>query len=137
MADMDATEPSRRPWLTHERTVLLAIALIVAFGLGWLGWQFSIVVHRRSTLAQIRASGGRHPGQYQYQVWMHSFGTVTIRAREHGIPKIRKVLGDRAVGWIAYDHPLTPADRQAIEAFPEAAIYGPPSSPVAATHPLT
>ena len=56
---MDAPEPPRRWWHSHERTILLVIAIIAALPLGQLGSQAQIVMHRRAMRKQIEADGGR------------------------------------------------------------------------------
>jgi hypothetical protein len=120
---MDPAEPSRRRWIGHEWTVLLVIAIVATLAFGWLGWQFSIVVHRRAMWLQINANGGWSPGETLD--WSHSIGPDTVRESEQlGIPKIRRLMGDTSSPYITFDHPLTAGDREAIQAFPEARIYG-------------
>jgi hypothetical protein len=117
---MEDLAPSRRPWFTHERTVLIVIALVVAFGLGWLGWQAQIVRHRQAVRKQINANGG-----YGMSDGFLPPAFVLVRAadRDCGISKIRRMLGDEEMPSIVFGDPLTAADREAINAFPEANVY--------------
>jgi hypothetical protein len=135
---MDATKRPRQHWLSHERAVLLVIALVAALGLVWLGWQLQIVQHRRAMLQQIMASGAAiRTGVYEGK---HPMWFVQIRpaTTDRGVSRIRSLLGDESVGLIRFDHPVTAADNEAIEAFPEAEVQKVPSMNLrpATFHPL-
>jgi hypothetical protein len=122
---MDAPDPSRRVWHSHEWNVLVVIALISGLGLGWLGWQATIVRHRRAMREQIKASGGWADDGLSYT----PFNTAAPKGyvfRDHTIPKIRELLGDEAVAWITFRREPTASDREALEAFPEANVVGVP-----------
>lgn len=123
MPDMDASERSRRWWLSHEWQVLLALAIIAAIGLGWLGWQASIVRYRRSMREQIEAGGGVI--QQLTDGWR---AAPRIRSfdPDYRISWIRQLLGDEEVYIIEFDRQLTASDRIAVEAFPEASVDGIP-----------
>jgi hypothetical protein len=123
---MDEPEPSRRPWLTHERTVLLVVALVVALGLIWLGWQAHIVRHRRVVRAQIEASGGS-VGPFEDRLGIETVLLVPA-TRGSDIPTIRRLIGDEPVDLIGFSRELTAADREAIKAFPEARVWGWPET---------
>jgi hypothetical protein len=109
---MDTPESPRRPWLTHERAVLVVIALLAMLPLGWLGWQAAIVQYRRAMRERIQASGGT----------INTPGPLAIIQSDADIPKIRRLLGDEFYHAIIFDRPLTAADREAIAAFPEAQV---------------
>jgi hypothetical protein len=140
---MNATDfPRRRWWHSPEANVLVAIGLVVAIGLGWLGWQVSIVQHRRAMRAQIMASGQTEfTGKGTLRTGPVFFGgsgsikrltpppaTVQIRTaelgREHS--RLRQLLGDQEISSLYFWRPLTAADRTAIDAFPEADVRGVP-----------
>jgi hypothetical protein len=119
---MDDADSSRRPWLTHERTVLVLALLVTAFGLGWLGWQAQIVQHRRFMLKQIKTSGAAVlTGGYEGK---HPMRFVQIRPATTGreISRIRSLIGDESVNLIRFNRHLTAADSEAIKAFPEANV---------------
>jgi hypothetical protein len=61
---MGASASSHRPWLSQERTVLLVVALVVAFGLGWMGWQVNWISQRRAFLAEMTAKLPDSPRSY-------------------------------------------------------------------------
>jgi hypothetical protein len=61
---MDVPETPRRRWLTHERTVLLMVALVAALGLGWLGSQAYWIAQRRAFLAEMEARDVAVMGSY-------------------------------------------------------------------------
>jgi hypothetical protein len=137
---MDAPGTDRRRWLTHERTVLLVVALVVVFGLatglGWLGWQTSIVRHRRAMRTQIEASGALvivdvvSAAAFPKRVdWRYAPLVVTIRpaAPDPGISNVRRRLGDWRVESLFFNRQLTDADKEAIRAFPEAEIQAIPA----------
>jgi len=110
---MDATEPSRRWWQSHEWNVLLVIALIAMLPLGWLGWQASIVRHRRALRVGMNCSvSGTFDGEL-----------IRDRCPDRRIPTIRRLLGDQGVYFIMFDEPLTSSDRELIKEFPEAYVF--------------
>ena len=116
---MDACESSRRPRLTNARIVLLAVGLVVALGLGWLGLQASTVRYRRLMAEQIQADGGITVvgGRSEW-----SPRKLIRPAETAGISWIREQLGDENITEILYDHPPTGSDYEAIAAFPEADV---------------
>lgn len=129
---MDAPESPRR-W-HQEWNVRVVIAIIAAIGFACLGWEVQTVRHRRAMLAQIEAAGG--------EVVIVAFETpanpfvppVRIRPadrdyRHYYLSEIRRLFGDGKIGLILFDRRLTAADREAIEAFPEAYVDGIPDSP--------
>jgi hypothetical protein len=121
---MDATEPSRRWWFTHEQTVLLVIALMAALGLGWLGMEVHTVRHRRAMRARIEAGGGRVcVFVAEWMVLTGETGPPVFGDRR--IPRVRELLGDTAIALIRPAHALTAFDREAMAAFPEAEIGSP------------
>jgi hypothetical protein len=132
---MDAPERTRRPWLTHERSVLLISAIIAALALSWLGWQAHIVQHRRAMRAQIEAGGG------EVALYIINVGSVSmaseIRSAEtaNGVPWLRRLLGDQDASLVSFQRQLTTADREAIEAFPEATVFGIPETSAPADAP--
>jgi hypothetical protein len=130
---MDADEPKRfrRRWHSHERHVLVVIALIAAVPFGWLAWQANIVRHRRAMRDQIEANGGAD------WEWEEGF-TPIIRypVAWDSFSEIRRLLGDKEIWGIEFSRQLTPSDGEAIEAFPEATVVGIPGSPPSPTRPL-
>jgi hypothetical protein len=117
---MDASEPTRRPWLTHERTVLLVITLVAATGLGWLGWQFQIVSHRRAMLERLEESATMK---------------CDVPDPRSNLLTIRQLLGDEQISSIRFHSEPTAADREAIGAFPEAEVWGAPDPPAVLSNP--
>ena len=127
---MDAPESYRRRWWhSYEWTVLLAIAISAALGLGGLGWQASIVGHRRAMRNQIEASGGS-VNYFGYSGPPEAFVIAKIRAAggNRGISPIRRLLGDQVISEVYFRRQITAADRKAMEAFPEAELWGVPDS---------
>jgi hypothetical protein len=109
---MSAPEPYRRWRQSHEWQVLIVLALLAMLPLGWLGWQATIVQHRRAMRDRIEASGGK----------VRTPGPLAIIQSDVDISRIRRLLGDEFYHAIFFDRPLTAADREAIEAFPEAQV---------------
>jgi hypothetical protein len=129
MAGMDVSEhPRSRWWHSTEWNVLISLAIIAALGVGYVGWQASIVWHRQTVRAQLKASGAICSCElpvlrgFPMYDWMRD-------AECDGIPEIRRLLGDKEVNTIHFPGKLTGADRIAIESFPEAAVTGIPDSP--------
>jgi hypothetical protein len=117
---MDASEPTRGPWLNHERTVLLVVALVAALALGWLALQAHTARYRRSMREKIQANGGR----VLSGVCSNPSARELIRPAEpdSSVPWIRWQFGDEHVDEIWFEGPLTDSDRKAIAAFPEAEV---------------
>jgi hypothetical protein len=123
---MDEPEPTRRRWLTHERTVLLVVAIAIVLLLGWLGPEVYTVRHRKAVRKQIEASGG---SVFTETVdWGTPTDSVVVRPIDFGalgMSKTRALLGDERVTAIWIHHQLTDADRESIKVFPEAEVRGP------------
>jgi hypothetical protein len=120
---MDAQEPSRRRWQSHEWNVLSVIAIVAAIGLGWLAWQVGIVQHRDAMRAQIEAGGGRVIGTYWSGGWsLNEIVQVRAGDPDYRVSEIRRLLGDASVGWIVLRPGTTGTDGEEIQAFPEAQI---------------
>ena len=115
---MTGPEAPRRRWLTQERTVLLVVSLVVAIGLGWLGWQAQIARHRRAMREQLEATG-----KFLSDLPYTGLRTLIRPAeRDSGIPSITWLFGDEYVAEIWLESPLGDSDREAIAAFPEAEV---------------
>ena len=133
---MDAPETSRRRWWqSTEWNVLLVLALVVAIGLGWLGWQASIVRHRRAIGRQFETDGEVRFGRMMYASKKIVISPPPLFREIHpadprcAVSQVRRLLGDQEVRFIEFWRPLTAADRQAMEAFPEAEVKGVADSP--------
>jgi hypothetical protein len=127
---MDAPEPSRRPWQSHEWNVLLAIAIVTALPLGWLAWQAGIVQHRRFMRTQIEAAGGLVIGSEGAGGGFP--GTIVqIRAGdpEYRVSEIRRLLGDDAIELIVLGPGIASFEGEEIKAFPEAHVVKFSASP--------
>jgi hypothetical protein len=122
---MDASEPTRRRWRSHEWNVLLVIALIAAFGLGWLAWQAQIVRHRRAMRAQIEAGGATVIGSYWTGGGAPFVSIEQVRAGDpdYRVSEIRRLLGDAPVWWIVLRPGVSGSDVREIQAFPEAEVW--------------
>ncbi len=109
--DVEALSPTRRRWWhSYEWNVLLSIALVVALGLGWLGWEASIVHHRMQMRWQLHADGGALfmrrglidsgpdvPGGSFAQIdalGPCAIGQIRPEEPDRGVSKIRMLLGD-------------------------------------------
>jgi hypothetical protein len=117
----DAAETSRR-WRSQEWNVMLVVAIIVALGVGWLGWQVQIVRHRRAMHEQLRASGASFDQQDPFADDCEVVQGPLPSAPGQSIAKLRWLLGDEAIDEICLSGEITAADRTAIAAFPEAEI---------------
>jgi hypothetical protein len=80
---MNEPKTTREPWISHERTVLLAVALVVALPLGWLAINVYTVRHRSAMHARIVASGGNFAAD------------PNPFADDQTLPWIRLLLGDQ------------------------------------------
>ena len=120
----EVTRPRFRPRFSL-RTLFVALT-IAGIALGWLAWQANIVRHREQMRAQIEAAGGAI--FFDSVDWMHSPDVRELRKGDYQlqVSAIRRWLGDRRIGFIGFNRQLTEADRQAIEAFPEAQVHGVP-----------
>jgi hypothetical protein len=107
---MDAQEPSRRRWQSHEWNVLAVVAIVAAIGLGWLGMEASTVRHRRAMRAQIEASGGR------------VFTPGLLASIDGDISKVRRMLGDEFTHQIFLPRDSALDQGEVAKTFPEARI---------------
>ena len=79
----------------------------------WLGWELSIVRQRRAALAEL----GKNPAA-------HVFTGIELNStRALGVPKVRRLLGDRPVALIRFDAGQPESELARVkELFPEADV---------------
>jgi len=126
-----------RRWFRFSLRTFFLLVTVCCIGLGSLAWpkhvvqrqtqqQVQLVQDRQAAIEQIKATGGTV--FVEFTEGKHSAHIVTLRPADYAyeISAFRKSLGDRRIDLIRFDRKLTPADRRAIKAIPEAEIEGIP-----------
>jgi hypothetical protein len=113
---MDAPTPMRRPWLTHERAVLLVVAIVMLIILAWVAWQATIV-HERRAVAKWIDQRNRDALSKEF----HGVEFFGSSSQSNLTEYVRTLLGDRQAAWVQMVPPITEEERDRIaRAFPEA-----------------
>src|SRR5580698_795457 len=104
---MDAPESTRRRWWhSTEWNVLLVLTIVIAIGLGYVGWQAYVVHHRWAMREQIKAGGGTisrgSPDSDHYYIRERSPYYIVRQGNWADPPKVRLLLGDEIVRSIEF-----------------------------------
>jgi hypothetical protein len=116
---MTEAPSKRRRWFRFSLRALFVVVTLLGV---WLGNEVSVANNRRAIRRQIEQQGGTFPLLYNGHD-MYTLKSLRPATTVRRVSFVRRWLGDRPEPHIAYERPLTDADRVAVSGFPEAKVY--------------